>query len=93
MGSEMLETLMRHQPVLLQKPQSLADMESSTQGPAPAAPQPCARLVLFLSPEVPSVSLRATASVQELMAVPRMLAAAHSYSPASFLETLEMVSI
>lgn len=39
------------------------------------------------------MSLRATASVQELMAVPRVLAAAHSYSPASFLETLEMVSI
>lgn len=42
---------------------------------------------------VPPPSLRATASVQELMAVPRALAAAHSYSPASFLETLAMVSI
>lgn len=36
--------------------------------------------------------LRATAMVQELVAVPKAFVALHSYRPASFLETLEMVS-
>lgn len=91
MGSEMLEMLMQNQPVLFQKPQSLADVESSTQVTCTSwSPAMCLTRAL---PDVPPASLRATASVQELMAVPRMLVAAHSYSPASFLETLAMVSI